>query len=637
MAKYWVGGAGTWDATTKTNWSDSDGGGGGADVPTSTDDVIFNGNSNATAYTVVIGSTRACANLTVGNPGTSGVITWTFSSNVNPSGNVSLPTGGVFNGTGKFAFSHTSGTKTLLTNGCAFAGFNMAGAGGTTQLSDDANIRGGVNKTQGAFFLANSRKVKITTSTTGLIAVTTGGDFTGDDSFYDLEIVGSAAASWLNMNCNVTVTGTLTLTGSSSSARLLFSSSAFNTQRTVTAATVVADKVDFRDIIGAGAASWDMSLATGYTGNCGGNSMKALGDAAFTAFDAMYWQHGADAAYTWTSPARWFLDTGGGGGAGRVPLPQDTAIFDANSFGASGKTVNLLAGRFCDADFRDVTNTPTITPAGELEFYGGLQLGTLTWTDYNGYIYFYGRGNYLLKRNGVTFGNYVYIDATSSGKITLVDALVCSSASRSLTLNSGELDCAANNAGFTFKSFMASSGSVVRFGVATYELKSASSSAWTIGSTATAYFDSSTVVKLTGALTADVTFASNGTRTYPMVWVATTNAYYVTFSGASNTYTELKIDGGCYVKFTANTTSTIGTFTAVGTAAARILLASTTTTAATLTKAGGGVINTDFLTITKITATPASTWYAGYNSINNGGNSGWIWSYPGSALFFDYI
>ena len=54
--RYWVGGAGTWDATTTTNWSASSGGAGGASAPTSADNVIFNTLSNATAYAVTIGN-----------------------------------------------------------------------------------------------------------------------------------------------------------------------------------------------------------------------------------------------------------------------------------------------------------------------------------------------------------------------------------------------------------------------------------------------------------------------------------------------------------------------------------------------------------------------------------------------------
>lgn len=54
--RYWVGGTGVWDATTTTNWSATSGGAGGASAPTSADNVFFDAASNATAYTVTLGS-----------------------------------------------------------------------------------------------------------------------------------------------------------------------------------------------------------------------------------------------------------------------------------------------------------------------------------------------------------------------------------------------------------------------------------------------------------------------------------------------------------------------------------------------------------------------------------------------------
>ena len=44
---YWVGGAGTWNASSTTNWSATSGGAGGAGFPTSADNVIFDANSGA--------------------------------------------------------------------------------------------------------------------------------------------------------------------------------------------------------------------------------------------------------------------------------------------------------------------------------------------------------------------------------------------------------------------------------------------------------------------------------------------------------------------------------------------------------------------------------------------------------------
>lgn len=43
--RYWVGGTGTWDASSTTHWSASSGGASGASVPTSADDVYFDANS----------------------------------------------------------------------------------------------------------------------------------------------------------------------------------------------------------------------------------------------------------------------------------------------------------------------------------------------------------------------------------------------------------------------------------------------------------------------------------------------------------------------------------------------------------------------------------------------------------------
>lgn len=61
---YWVGGSGTWDNTTNTNWSLSSGGAGGAGVPNSADAVNFNANSG-TAATVNVTATAVCNTCTI--------------------------------------------------------------------------------------------------------------------------------------------------------------------------------------------------------------------------------------------------------------------------------------------------------------------------------------------------------------------------------------------------------------------------------------------------------------------------------------------------------------------------------------------------------------------------------------------
>lgn len=51
-ARFWVGGTGTWDASSTTNWSATTGGAGGVSVPTSADNVTIDANSGSGIITV---------------------------------------------------------------------------------------------------------------------------------------------------------------------------------------------------------------------------------------------------------------------------------------------------------------------------------------------------------------------------------------------------------------------------------------------------------------------------------------------------------------------------------------------------------------------------------------------------------
>ena len=118
------------------------------------------------------------------------------------------------------------------------------------------------------------------------------------------------------------------------------------------------------------------------------------------------------------------------------------------------------------------------------------------------------------------------------------------------------------------------------------------------------------------------TFKGGG-KTYNNVWFARDLAAdgdnVVT---GSNTFADFK-DSGTYAHnllFTAGTTQTVSTFTVSGvSAAARITINSAAASTAThaIVKSGGGTISCDWLNIQHSVATPASTWYAGANSVNN--------------------
>ena len=94
-----------------------------------------------------------------------------------------------------------------------------------------------------------------------------------------------------------------------------------------------------------------------------------------------------------------------------------------------------------------------------------------------------------------------------------------------------------------------------------------------------------------------------------------------TFSNITNTVQPASI------LFTAATTSTFSNFSLSGTAGNLITIGSVTASSHTLSKASG-TVSSDFLSISRSTATGGAGWYAGANSTDGGNNSGWIFTAP---------
>jgi hypothetical protein len=150
--RYWVGGTGTWDAATTTNWSTSSGGAGGASVPATTDVVIFDNLSNATTYTVTRTATTGVLGITMAGP-LSGTLTFAGSSQIpiTTSGLSVTSTGVSWTNTGVLIFS---GTCSVNTNGVSLAaGMNITGAGITVTLGSALTITGQLQHTQGTLAL----------------------------------------------------------------------------------------------------------------------------------------------------------------------------------------------------------------------------------------------------------------------------------------------------------------------------------------------------------------------------------------------------------------------------------------------------------------------------------------------------
>jgi len=171
--RYWVGGTGTWDTTTTTNWSQTSGGVGGAKVPTANDSVFFD---QSATYTVTMTGALTCYNITT----SAGTVT--FATGTTPtlavSGSMSLIAGTVWNSTGATTFNSTrTAGETITTNGTTLNGsVTFNGVGGTwalgsalttsltatTTLTNGAINLNGYDLTTGIFSSSNTNTRSIT-------------------------------------------------------------------------------------------------------------------------------------------------------------------------------------------------------------------------------------------------------------------------------------------------------------------------------------------------------------------------------------------------------------------------------------------------------------------------------------------
>ncbi len=157
--RYWVGGTGTWNTTSTTNWSVSSGGAGGASVPTIVDSVFFD---QASTYTVTMTGALACLDLNV----TGGTVT--FQNGTTPTltvrGGWSTVAATVWNTTGAITFSATT-SRTITTNAVTIRSpITFNGTGGTWTLQDNVTLLSTLTTTLTAGTLALSTF----TLTTGL-------------------------------------------------------------------------------------------------------------------------------------------------------------------------------------------------------------------------------------------------------------------------------------------------------------------------------------------------------------------------------------------------------------------------------------------------------------------------------------
>jgi len=191
--RYWVGGTGTWNGTSTTNWSASSGGASGASVPTLSDSVFFDANSNTgtAAFTVTLATATANC-LDFDATAVDGVMTMAGAVNINIYGNFLLPaTNFIRTYTGNTSFTAVTTGKTVDFNGTSWASnITFNGVGGGWTLSNPMITTGNIQLTNGSFnsnnknvtcavFNFNNVNIKTLTLGTSIVTITGGTSTTG--------------------------------------------------------------------------------------------------------------------------------------------------------------------------------------------------------------------------------------------------------------------------------------------------------------------------------------------------------------------------------------------------------------------------------------------------------------------------
>lgn len=465
--RYWVGGTGTWNTTSTTNWSTASGGASGASVPTAADSVFFD---QAGTYTVTMTGALTCLDITV----SAGTVT--FATGTTPtlaiSGSMTLLAGTVWNSTGAITFNSTAAGNTITTNGVSIsANITFNGSGGTWTLGSAITSSGanGFFFTAGTFstsasnyaitspqIITNGGTVNLNGSTLTLSGVVplnfSSGTFNsgtsqinisnntvtinGSVTYYNVTFTnllinkitisgantfnnftmanrtGTGGCSYISLGGNQTINGTFQLSvGPSPEYRTFVFADIFLSTRTITAATVgTLYGVDFQDITGAGTGVWSGTSI----GDCLGNS-----GITFSTPKTVYWNLAGSVNWAATG---WALTSGGTPSAANFPLAQDTAIFD--NTGAAG-TISITAPfNLPTMDLSARTSAMTlVNNTSNAVVYGNWKSGTGVSYSGNVGVVFSGRSGQTITSNGVPFFNYLWLNTISTASLILQDSL----------------------------------------------------------------------------------------------------------------------------------------------------------------------------------------------------------------------
>jgi hypothetical protein len=278
---------------------------------------------------------------------------------------------------------------------------------------------------------------------------------------------------------------------------------------------------------------------------------------------------GGTASWDATAGTKWALTSGGAGGQA-VPTTADAVFFDAVS-GAGVCTVSVAAT--C-ANLTTTGYTGTLTLSADLNLYGNAALGVGTHN--------LGAGVITLNTNNSTF-------TTTGGTLNFGSATIQNGPSASVTITIG-------------------SGTTVIAGTG--------------------------IIKHSGSAGYTLSLSANG-KTLPNLLVtnnlAMPGVQTVAYLTGSMTFTSINLNPLTILFPQNGSTTTATTWNISGNSSWPTVINSGTQH--TLVKAGGGVVNENYVNVTNSNATPSNTFFDRSGYINGGGNTGWTFGVP-NALFF---
>jgi hypothetical protein len=601
-------------------------------IRTYTDTTLFNATTTGKTVTtngVTFGGSGGSVNFNGVGGG------WTLGSALSVSTNILSVTNGTFDtSTNNYAVtagsfsSSNSNTRTINLNGSTLTfstgtGWNMATSTNATLNAGTSTIN--FSNASATFAGGGLTYYNVAFTSTALATPS----ITGANTFNNLTITGrtSIGIGVLSLGADQTINGTFTVSaGTASAYRMQISSSVFPTTRTLTCAAVSLTDTDFRDITIAGAAS----PASGTRlGDCKGNS-----GITFPAAKTVYFRRTGSGNWgTVLTGGTWSATSGGALDATQFPLAQDTAVFPAATYPASGETTTINANYnigTIDMSLR-TSNTMTLATGTTFPLISGNWInGTGITLSGTATITFIGRTTQTITSSAKTFTQNITINSPS-GSVTLQDALTTGT-TVATTLTNGTLDLN----GFTYTvgtAFTTATGTKnLTFNGGTLVCPDPNTTSFNnavpTGFTTTAGTGTGTI-SMTAATAK--TFVGGGSTFNCTLNQGGAGALTIT---GSNTFTDItntyKSTGATSILFTAGTTSTFTDWNASGESTRLLTIGSSTGVSHFLSKASG-TVSSDFLSISRSTASGGASWYAGANSTNGVNNSGWIFTAPPSA------